>query len=176
MSPSSEPTHTPIVGGFMSESQWAARQASRRREQLRHQRMHPSGRGRSRRSAGHPAPKRRTQARRSTRTTGGAGSSRGSPREPSDEPLPAVTPPQTCSVCGATIHGRRSNAVTCKGACRQKAYRERKKAREFQEPSLALRKRYDAALEILRSLSRDERLDLLAAVVWPSDARLREAA
>jgi hypothetical protein len=37
--------------------------------------------------------------------------------------------------------------------------------------------RYEAALSIVSKLTRpEERVDLLAAVVWPQDARLQDAA
>jgi predicted nucleic acid-binding Zn ribbon protein len=32
-----------------------------------------------------------------------------------------------CTVCGRTFEPRQSNAVTCSSACRQKAYRQRKR-------------------------------------------------
>jgi hypothetical protein len=87
---------------------------------------------------------------------------------PSDDPdLERV-----CEVCGGSLAGKRRQAKTCGDRCRQARHRER----------AALLTRYDVALSIVPKLSRfDERLDLLAAVIWPTDVRLsaprlREAA
>jgi hypothetical protein len=108
-----------------------------------------------------PSRERRPTTRRRTSR---ALASRDGPDE-SEPPLGrlSVTPPRTCAVCGDPLTGRYSNAVTCKGACRQKAYRQRKKSAELLEPSPDLWRRYDAALGIVDTLHRfEERLDLLA--------------
>jgi hypothetical protein len=87
---------------------------------------------------------------------------------PSDDP----DLERACEVCGDSLAGRRRQAKTCGDRCRQALHRER----------AALLTRYDVALSIVPKLSRfDERLDLLAAVIWPTDVRLsaprlREAA
>ncbi len=43
-------------------------------------------------------------------------------------PTHAPTPTRPCEVCGSSIDALRANARTCSPACRQKAFRERKKA------------------------------------------------
>jgi hypothetical protein len=115
-----------------------------------------------------PAPRRprRTTRRRATATRAG-------PDEPSEPE------PRACKVCGDSLDGHYSNAKTCKGACRQKLYRQPKKAGELLEPTVELWERYDAALEVVPTLHRfEERLDLLAEVVWPNERllALQEAA
>jgi predicted nucleic acid-binding Zn ribbon protein len=44
-------------------------------------------------------------------------------------PLPRVAPRRTCVGCGALFHGQ-STARYCSDACRQRAYRERKRREE----------------------------------------------
>jgi hypothetical protein len=74
---------------------------------------------------------------------------------------------RACEVCGGSLAGKRKHARTCGTRCRQVRHREQ----------AALRRRYEAALGIVAKLTRPEqRIDLLAAVVWPQDARLRRAA
>jgi hypothetical protein len=107
-----------------------------------------------------------TRRRRTARTL----ASRDGPDEPE---------PRACEVCGESLDGHYANAKTCKGACRQKLYRQRKKAGKLLEPTVELWERYDAALEIVPTLHRfEERLDLLAEVVWPNERllALQEAA
>ncbi|HEY6151598.1 MAG TPA: hypothetical protein VIW19_13840 [Gaiellaceae bacterium] len=60
-------------------------------------------------------------------------------------------------------------------ACKQASYRCRLREREAAALEHLLR-RYEAALPLLPSLAMEERFDLLAAVVWPQDPRLLEAA
>jgi hypothetical protein len=42
------------------------------------------------------------------------------------------------------------------------------------KPSVGLMERHRAAMDIVQTLSREERYDLLFAVVWPSDERLQD--
>ena len=44
------------------------------------------------------------------------------------EPRPTRPPDRTCEVCSGSLHGFRADARTCCNRCRQKAYRERKRA------------------------------------------------
>jgi hypothetical protein len=89
-------------------------------------------------------------------------------REPGgDEPPPLA---RACGFCGASLEGRRRNVRYCSDSHRVRACQLRRDERR------ALVTRYLAALEIVPELGREERLDLLAAVVWPSDSRLRAAA
>jgi hypothetical protein len=39
-----------------------------------------------------------------------------------------------CTVCDRPLDGKYANAKTCENACRQKAYRERKKAKQAAAP------------------------------------------
>jgi predicted nucleic acid-binding Zn ribbon protein len=100
--------------------------------------------------------KRREHPHPRERRAGRAHSTRAGPSD--DPPLD-----RACEVCGASLAEKYGNARTCGDRCRQRLHRER----------AALLKRYEAALGIVKTLKRyDERLDLLAAVVWPTDARL----
>lgn len=42
------------------------------------------------------------------------------------------------------------------------------------KPSVGLMERHRAAMDIVQTLSQEERYDLLFAVVWPSDERLQD--
>jgi hypothetical protein len=77
-----------------------------------------------------------------------------------------------CVVCGGSLAGKYSNAKTCSPRCRTAKCRQE----TGPEPSPALLLRLEAALPLLPELAPEERLDLLAAIVWPTDARLQEAA
>jgi hypothetical protein len=81
---------------------------------------------------------------------------------------------RTCEVCGGTLAGKRRHAKTCSTRCRVALHRR------GLQPKAELLERYEAALPLRQTLAPDERLDLLAAVVWPSEAWhapwLREAA
>jgi hypothetical protein len=125
----------------------------------------------SRRTRLHARSQRARPAHRRTKLAGC--------RDP-DEPEPPGGRPGTdsglsptrCAICDEPLVGKYSNAKTCGERCRQRLHRER----------AALLKRYDAALGIVKALKRyDDRVLLLAAVVWPTDERLaarnlREAA
>jgi ABC-type taurine transport system ATPase subunit len=78
-----------------------------------------------------------------------------------------VTVTRACATCGGSLEPRRSTRRYCSNGCRQRAYRARRLAAD---PDLLLRA--EAALEVLAEdpLTVEERLDLLAFVVWPSDA------
>jgi len=88
----------------------------------------------------------------------------------------------SCAACGADIRQLAPDAKFCRGgACRQRAYRERKriaaKAGSLSRlERAALLTRHEVAMRIAVELAPSERLALLAAVVWPVDQRLREAA
>jgi hypothetical protein len=89
-----------------------------------------------------------------------------------DDPEPEP-PPRSCAVCGGSLKGKRRHAQTCGSRCR--VAKHRRAALKAAERA-ALERRYEAALRLVRSLAPEERPLLLAAVVWPSDPRLREAA
>jgi hypothetical protein len=90
----------------------------------------------------------------------------------------AVTIERRCSQCGQRIDSLAAGARFCSAACKQRAYRRRRQE-AGSGPSLtradrtALLRRHEAAMQIIHELGPDERLDLLAAVVWPEDDRLR---
>lgn len=87
--------------------------------------------------------------------------------------LVAVTPSRACEVCGGSLADRYANAKTCGARCRVAKHRLSKILR----PSPELLTRYEAALPLVTTLTRPEqRLDLLAAVVWPESEQLRDAA
>jgi hypothetical protein len=104
--------------------------------------------------------------RRSSRSA----ASRAGPDEPSE---PA---PQTCEVCGDSLEGKYRNAKTCGERCRVAKHRKEHRKSKISQPSPELLHRYDAAITLVDALPLPDRIDLLAAVVWPRDARLREAA
>jgi hypothetical protein len=82
-------------------------------------------------------------------------------------PDDADLPLRSCLICEASLAGRRRHASTCSSRCRKAL--QRRKEREEQE---ALARRHEAAWPLLKDLTHDQRLDMLAAVVWPTDARL----
>lgn len=88
---------------------------------------------------------------------------------PSDDP----DLPRACGVCGRSLEGKRRHARTCGSRCRVAKHR---RAALTAAERAALDRRYEAALRIVRRLPHEERVSLLGAVVWPTDARLREAA
>jgi hypothetical protein len=103
----------------------------------------------------------------------------GSTRPPRAGPGDDSELPRACEVCGASLAGKRRHAKTCSTRCRVARHRSVTRLQPLERA--ALEARHEAALRIIRSLSRDERWDLLRAVVWPSDPRLaasnlREAA
>ena len=91
--------------------------------------------------------------------------------DPSDPEPP--DPPRRCKVCGGSLEGRRRHAQTCGSRCRVAKHRH---GALTPAEKAALERRYEAALRIVRRLPVEERLSLLCAVVWPTDARLRDAA
>jgi hypothetical protein len=89
-----------------------------------------------------------------------------------------VTPDRRClgPGCRRAIDCLAPDAKFCSNACRQRAYRSRNATAPQLQPDPALLRRHEAALEVVRrnpDMSEGERLDLLAAVVWPEDERLR---
>jgi hypothetical protein len=99
-----------------------------------------------------------------------AGRARSTRAGPDDDPHLE----RRCEACGASLAGKRRHAKTCSDRCRVALHRRFR-------PSRALLKRYDAALAELRASWRPELpvgelLELLDAVVFPQDARLRAAA
>jgi predicted nucleic acid-binding Zn ribbon protein len=104
------------------EAQGAAR-ALRERYRAKEYRARPASHGRPRRTAAPRRPRPTTRRR--------VAATRAGPDEPSESEPPrrrlTVTPSRTCCVCGASLDGRYANAVTCKGACRQKLYYWRQK-------------------------------------------------
>jgi hypothetical protein len=115
---------------------------------------------RPRRTPAARRPRPRTTTRRRRTATARAG-----PDEPS-EPEPPLR--RQCEVCGECLADKYCNAKTCSTRCRVA------KHRRSPRPTPELLSRYEAALPILKGLAPPERLDLLAAVVWPRDVRLRE--
>jgi hypothetical protein len=88
-----------------------------------------------------------------------------------------------CAECGGSIDHLAVDAVHCKPACKQRAYRKRKglsgSAQTLSRTErLALRQRHAAAVRLLDCGDLDalERFDLLVEVVWPDDARLQMVA
>jgi len=82
--------------------------------------------------------------------------------------------PRSCEVCGASLAGKRRHATTCSTRWRVARHRSLK-------PDPELLRRWEAALPRFKRLGPEDRLSLLAAVVWPDDlpalaGRLREAA
>jgi hypothetical protein len=78
-----------------------------------------------------------------------------------------------CAVCGRSIEHLRPGAKYCSTAHRMVAYRALNRPRAATDVVV----RHDAAMEIVPSLrAREQRRDLLLAVVWPEDERLWRAA
>jgi hypothetical protein len=103
----------------------------------------------------HPSSGRAPRSRRSV--------TRARARAPDDDHLPQ----HSCAVCGSSLAGRRKHALTCGGRCRTELHRRRERE--------ALQRRHEAALKLAKRLHPDDRIDLLAAVVWPLDERLGPA-
>jgi hypothetical protein len=125
------------------------RRSGWRREQRRAARALPSG------SINQERPRQRPRERRDRRTRSSAGSC----GEPESDP------PRACEVCGKSLAGKYANAKTCGPKCRKTKSRRSKDL----QPSAELLQRHEAALAHVGALEPDERLDLLAAVVWPED-------
>jgi hypothetical protein len=114
----------------------------------------------------HGRPRRTPTARRPQPRPRRRATTRAGPDEPSEPEPPA------CEVCGASLEDKYRNAKTCSSQCRTAKCRKGKAP----APSAELLLRHEAALSLLPELAPEERLDLLAAVVWPQDERLQEAA
>jgi hypothetical protein len=89
---------------------------------------------------------------------------------PDDDPHPE----RACEVCGASLAGKRRHAKTCSTRCRVARHRGLK-------PDPELLRRWEGALPRFKLLAPDDRLTILAAVVWPDElpelaGRLLEAA
>jgi hypothetical protein len=99
-------------------------------------------------------------------------------RKPDDDPEPESPGRRFCAGgCGESIDDRAPQARTCgKYACQKRAQRQRK----HEQASLPLIRRADAAYELLRRSPHEwddeSRLELLAAVVWPTSTVLGAAA
>jgi hypothetical protein len=116
------------------------------------------------------------------RRSGGAHSSRGSP---DDDPSKSEPQPRHCRYCGDPLVGRRRQAKWCNESHRLRAYRLRRREQAAVETpvqnrtrvvaapepasavDLGLKRRHLAAIRMLPALDPDERVSMLAAVVWP---------
>jgi hypothetical protein len=106
----------------------------------------------------------------SSRRSGSATRSR-SPDGPRREEDPEPPLARVCEVCDAPLEGKRRHARTCSTRCRVALHR-REHSRLTAAEKAALEQRYTAALRIVRQFDRGGRIDLLGAVVWPTDERL----
>jgi hypothetical protein len=85
-----------------------------------------------------------------------------------------------CLVCGGLLEQPATGRPrqTCSDVCRQR----KRRGASTPKPDAALLRRYDAALNVLeteskierRPMTEEQRLSLVAAVVWPKDLRLQD--
>jgi hypothetical protein len=106
-------------------------------------------------------PKARERRPRSRSRTSGT---RGDPDSDLERPR------RQCAVCDGSLAGRRKHAVTCSVRCRVALHRSRSPLPAADVA--ALERRYEAALPLLGELTPGERVELLAAVVWPEAREL----
>jgi hypothetical protein len=116
-------------------------------------------------AASRKTPAGRSKASRPGRRSRSSTASRDGP----DEPPPPLGG-RNCGFCGTSLEGRRPNVKYCTPSHRARACQLRSEERR------ALKIRLTAALEIVNELGREERYDLLAAVVWPRGRLLEMAA
>jgi hypothetical protein len=113
--------------------------------------------------------------RRSRRSAAGARTGSSPARESGSDadPDPEPEPLRTCRGCGKEFEPTRANQTHHNGACKQAAYRERKRRRDAVDLP-ALRERQRVVLPLVRR-GEVHPLDALRAVVWPETLLERAA-